>query len=530
MSETEIIAAEISAHLHADSNDCVVLSPEAEAALDARLLELNSELERYTVRAGKAEYAFAIASGIVSGWMDSLFFGELTITEEDIGLSHKQVNEFIEKFADLRGLKGKDLKDTIGNLEDGFKVPNDNAWSGEEINVGAKNHHLADLAHHPTPVGLLASIAAQLFRVGIFVDKKGVWHFLHLDSSLKDSFELIISNVLIPAVITGVLNWLVSIGEEKYEAETGEEMPNAVLRLARMMASSPVILEVVACADNWFGHLVSDMGGSKNTPGAGMGIPGVFLSLAYELSALPGIKDSGLPEVLNDLYTKRKLDLRHELPFAKQLGKQAIPVLFNEIVVRLGCLLIHLGDELSQHDGFEGVNWRYVIPFANRTVDRMLTVSTMTFNMFDTADAAIRAAIESGGDFVVFSGKFVARYNFVGAGRATIAIVKEVSNENKERQLIHERMILMEAKSQLMFQQLQEFKALLDARLSDYLVEDIEAFMVGFDYMNEGLKNNDSDLVIHGNVVIQRVLGREVQFESQMEFDELMDSDEPLQL
>ena len=54
--------------------------------------------------------------------------------------------------------------------------------------------------------------------------------------------------------------------------------------------------------------------------------------------------------------------------------------------------------------------------------------------------------------------------------------------------------------------------------------------MTGFDDINEGLRTNNSDLVIHGNVTIQRVLGRDVQFTTQKEFDELMDSDVPLQL
>ena len=46
--------------------------------------------------------------------------------------------------------------------------------------------------------------------------------------------------------------------------------------------------------------------------------------------------------------------------------------------------------------------------------------------------------------------------------------------------------------------------------------------------MKQGLASGDSDLVIKGNVVIQRVLGRKPQFTSQEEFDDLMDSDMPL--
>ena len=243
---------------------------------------------------------------------------------------------------------------------------------------------------------------------------------------------------------------------------------------------------------------------------------------------MKGNKD--LTEVLNDLYEKQKLDLRHELALGEQVKTQAIPVIFNELLVRIGCMLLHFEGEVIDHNGLKGINWRYIIPFANRTVDRMLLVAAMTFNLVDTGDAAIRAAVESGGNWVIFSGRFVARYNYIGAGRAAVAIVKEFSNERKEAQLIHEKMILMDAKAQMMFEQLQDFKAQLNERLTEFLAEDIESFMEGFDDINAGLKSNNSDLVITGNVTIQRVLGREPQFTSQKEFDDLMDSDIPLQL
>lgn len=142
----------------------------------------------------------------------------------------------------------------------------------------------------------------------------------------------------------------------------------------------------------------------------------------------------------------------------------------------------------------------------------------------------IHAAIESGCNWVLFSGRFVSRFNYVGAGRAALSIVREVSNEKKEAQLIHEKMILSETKAALFLKQLQEFKEQLDLKVSNYLAEDIEGFMSGFVDMQQGLLTGDSDLVIRGNVTIQKVLGREPQFTNQKEFDAMMESDAPLVL
>lgn len=523
--EEEIINASVSVETKTTGTIRVNEVPvEVQVALEHKLNQVNQELERYTNYADGVQYAYAVACGIISGAIDSAFFADTKIFNNDIGFSHRQVNEFIQEYAASRGLGGDRLKDCISDLEQAFKVAQDNVWKGADIGVSAKNHHLADLAHHPTPAGLMSALIVQFLRVGTFVNKDGEWHFLFVPTTKED-----ISNIAIPAVITGVLNWLVAISTEKYEEETGKEIPKTLRRLAHVIASTPAIIEVVKCADNWFGHLVSDMGGSKNTAGGGMGVPGIFLSLLHELSTLPIFKDSNLPAIVNDLYVNKKLDLRHELAYAQQVKLQAVPVIFIEICVRLGFMILQLEKELLENGSLEKVNWRRVIPFANRSVDRCLAIATMTFNVVDTGDAALRAAIEFGGNWVLFSGRFVARYNFVGAGRAALAIVKEVSNERKEAQLIHERMILMDAKAQMFYQQLQQFKAQLEEKVSNYLAEDIETFIEGFDYIKEGLETGDSNLVIKGNVAIQKVLGREPQFTTQEEFDELMESDAPLQ-
>lgn len=527
MEETEVVNASVS--LGKKDNSSGVFGqddvpPEVQVALENRLQQVNRELERYTNHADALQYSFSVACGIISGAIDSAFFSDLSVFENDIGFSHRQVNNFIQEYAASRGLGGDRLKDCISDLEQTFKVAQDNVWKGAGIGVTPKNHHLADLAHHPTPAGLVSALLVQFLRVGTFVNKDGEWHFLFVETTKED-----IVKIAIPAIITGVLNWLVYISENKYEAEIGKEIPKAIHRLAHTVASTPLIIEIAKCADNWFGHLVSDMGGSKNTAGGGMGIPGIFLSLLHEISSLPVLKNTDLPTVVNDLYVNQKMDLRHELAYMEQVKLQAVPVIFNEIATRLGYMILQLEKELLDHNGVKGINWRNIMPVANRSVDRCLAISTMTFNVFDTGDAALRAAIESGGNWVIFSGRFVARYNFVGAGRAAIAIVKEVSNERKEAQLIHERMLLMDAKSQMMYRDLQLFKAQLEEKVSNYLAEDIEAFIEGFDYMEMGLASGDSNLVIKGNVVIQKILGREPQFTTQDEFDEFMESDIPLQ-
>ena len=66
-----------------------------------------------------------------------------------------------------------------------------------------------------------------------------------------------------------------------------------------------------------------------------MGIPGPIVSRLKELSMIPGINKLGLSEKLHEIFVTNKFDLRSEMAVGHQLGKQALPVLINEILVRL---------------------------------------------------------------------------------------------------------------------------------------------------------------------------------------------------
>ncbi len=499
------------------------------AKLRQQLDTLDRRLEDYANKADRIDYAVAVASGILCGIIDSLFVGRLEITKSDIGLSHEQVNRFIEEFAEKRGFESKDpkphLKAKIGFLEDKYKVAQDNIWKGADIGVSAKNHHLADLAHHPTPLGLVSAILVQFFRVGTFSNKDGKWSFLPVNANRKE-----LAKVWIPIVITGVLQWLVTIAENHARDEESEELPEYVRKLIRLLASAPAAITVLKCADNWVGHLVSDMGGSKQTAGGGMGIPGVFLSLMYEISCMPGLNKTGLPAYFNDLYVNNRFNLRGELPLFKNLTKQAIPVIINEILVRSFFFVRHLAEECRNHKSIAEIDWKAITPVGNRTVERMITVASMTFTAADTADAAVRAAVESVGNPVAFAGSFVSRLNLVGTATATIAVCKEISADQKELQLLREKRILTELKTEKSVELIRNYREQLEALIDQYLAEDLEIYLMGITEIDSALAAGDTDSFIRGNLTIQRVLGREIQFTNEFEFDNLMESDEVFRL
>lgn len=496
MDKHEVINAELTVSASPESSDL--------NAINAALKKVDTELERYTNQADRVDYALAVSSGVFCGLLDSLFVGEFSLNEAG-RWGNEKVERFVMLVAKRQGYGGDTLAGAVKFLEDAFPIPADKVTTQFG---GGLQHHLRDFSHHPTPVGLVCSILTQFTGKVYGTDVAGVFHGVNL----SDDGVALIGRSIPEKIMFGVLNWAFHLVSDMagssgsiLKGSLGTGLPGPLVSLLKELSSTPLF---------------------QKSKGSGHRVCSVWISKLFN-GTLLGQRDT------NGKLIPLKFDLRMELGVARQVGQQTLPVLLNECVVRGFYLLRRLTSELICTGNVQGpdkLNWRKIAPFRNRTIDRMLTISTMTFTMADTMDAAVHAAILSAGNWVLFSGKFVTRFNYVGAGRSALAIVREVSNEKKETQLIHEKMLLSEAKTTIFLAQLQEFKVRLEEKVSDYLAEELEIFVADFDFINTGIASGNSDIVIQGNMKIQSVLGRQPQFTNQQEFDSLMESDTPLVL
>lgn len=379
--------------------------------INARVNELNVDIDRLTNHADGIDYTVAVASGIIAGIIDSVWVGEFSIDRANEWGGDK-VDNFVVKIAQSKGYKGDDLAGAVQYLEEQFPIAADKATNDFG---GGLQHHLRDFSHHPTPVGLFFSLLTQFTGKVYGTDVAGVFKVAPLGEA---GFCLIGKNL--PEKLTfGVVNW--------------------------------------------FFHMISDMAGSSGsirTGKLGTGLPGPIVSLLKEISALPifrNLNEKGYKEFsvwISKLFNgtllgKRdengnlieavQFDLRTEIGVAHELGRQAVPVIVNECIVRGFYFVRRLFSEIKENDiktvsDLQHINWKNTLPFKNRTVIRMLTISTGTFTAFDVADAAIR----SGG----FNAACVLRINFVGVGRFAIAIGSDISMGVKKSKRENERMLL----------------------------------------------------------------------------------------
>jgi len=361
------------------------------------------EFEPRINKAERLDYTVAAFSGVLAGLADAFLLDEFSFDRAH-EWGREKVEDFVVAVARTDGYEEDGVKGAIKHLEDRHHIAADGATSDLG---GGNQHHLRDFSHHCSPAGLACSIYTQFSGKIIGTDTEG---------------RLI--SVEVPE------SHLQFIGDNLFE-------------------------RIYQGAIEWFFHIVSDMAGSSSNPGEGTGVPGPILSLMKELSSLPVFKDArqneeGFRRLISRLANGTQLaardesgkprkggelrfDLRTEIGAAHELGRQAVPVVVNQCIVRGYYFATRLCREIRALDvrrveDLSRIDPEDVLPFNNPAVRRMLSVSSGVFVAVDAADAAIRAwpfLREGKAEFVEH---FVVRVNFVGVGAFCIALALDVQS------------------------------------------------------------------------------------------------------
>lgn len=350
-------------------------------------------------KATKQDCLVASASGVLTGFLDVFWVVNFSLRDAQT-IGREQVSRFVVSIASAQGCTKTSLEDSIRFLEKKYPNPSDKLTP--EFGGGLQ-HHLRDFSHHASPVGLICSILVQFTEKGYGTDTSGkmINPDIPPNGLIGKNFE--------EKILYGVIYWVF--------------------------------------------HLISDMAGSSSNPGAGTGIPGPILSLMKEMSSLPIFQDKTVSykdsEIAFSTWISKlfngtafqhtgykdliRFDLRTEIGVFDFAAKQAIPVIINQCVVRAFYFINRLYHELKNRsitsfDELERIDPGRVLPFNNRCVDRMVTISSGTFSAVDAIDAAIHAKIEAATNSTAFMTEFLLRINFVGIANFAIAVKNDARN------------------------------------------------------------------------------------------------------
>ena len=364
---------------YASNIDDALLQAEQEIKLLDETIETVNTLKP---QCDKIDYALAASSGALCGLLDVF----LIASPGDSFLGNVTDKWFEGRtcdFAKLCGWEGNSdnpVKSAIGYLEKAFKVPYDQRGCGDAgrmvFDLTPSNHHFKSLAHNPSLLGLFFSVLNQFTNTSHFVSDGQLVSLQEADGK----FELQ-GNNFISKLWCGIVNWI--------------------------------------------GHLMSDISGASGSKSRGTGIPSplwTWTNSVIAIKAKLGLSANEFDKSVNEL----ALNLFNKGYDARFQTAQAIPVLINELIVRLlyavRRLIKYYRDTPRTERSFKCM-WKACEPFKNLTVKRMLTVAHGTFCLIDAGDAVVRGFITGGGMFNPV--EFFLRLNLVGVGRLTISLYGE---------------------------------------------------------------------------------------------------------
>lgn len=316
----------------------------------------------YHDKCDKYDYLIAVGCGAVSGLIDIFLVGAPTDSKL-LNWTDAQVDKSILSFAKYSGWKpraGKEnnVSSAMGFLETKFKVNYDQRHSGDVnglFNMSAKNHHMKSLAHSPSIVGLFFSILNQFTSTSSFLSG----------------------------------GQLITVSTETFE-----------------LKGNNFISKLFCGVSNWFGHIMSDIGGSSGSVGRGSGVVIPF----YELFQLCEVGNFKVGEHRNTLATvaTKVFEEGYDARFGLTM---AIPVVLCDLTTKLIWSL--------KHYFYHKKPLKECIPTKKHDDLRtMLIVANGTLCIMDGADAAIR----SGGNWV----NFFLRMNIIAWYRFISLVFREI--------------------------------------------------------------------------------------------------------
>lgn len=382
--------------------------------VDEALRKIDGRIDLLTDHSDRLDWSVSVVAGALAGALDAMWVGEFNLARGRKWGSER-INDIVLRTASrFTDFTGDDLGQAIRALEKEFPFAGDAAtfsFGGPTV------HHLRDLTHHPSPIGLVASLVLQFTGQA--------WGFAGGQLSPIDvtSTGGLIGTTVPDKLLFGTVRWLM--------------------------------------------HLVSDVAGSSATAGAGTGLPGPLLSMIHEVAA--GLGNLRAETDRTDFlkwvegafrgqHGEPAFDFRAELGLVEEAGRQALPVLLNEALVRgfffvrraAAAFRVAKPEALRE---LRNVDLRTAIPWRNRTITRMLTIASSTLTAVDLLDATVRAAIASGGNGAEFVGALVLRVNFVGVARTSVAIgidihqgVKQASEKRARIGLVNQQLALLDAR------------------------------------------------------------------------------------
>ena len=524
----------------------------------------------------KWDVLVSLSSGILTSMIDVFMIDDISLLE-----AHKwgkdEIDAFVIKVARSKNYKGNDLTGAVRHLEGLAPIQADKLTN--EFGSGGY-HHLWDFSHHPTIIGWFFSVVSQFTGKGYGTDKSGKFVPVAIPGWRKPDFFTAIYN----GTITWFMHMISDVAGSSSSLAIGKEgtgLPGPLMSFLKEISSLPLIRALtkdnekgnnnfsVVCSSLFRGTLLGEYDENGHIVKNGQLLFDFRTELGIAHEAI--LNKQHVPVIINEVIVcsfysilrfcdelkekeiasiedLKNLDFKAFLPFncaALRHMRMIATTTFSAVDITVALTKAKVKNKGNIHgfalDFLQGINYvglghfTLALSFEGFGAIRKLSEKTKEFTKAQmeklyasapNADEAIKllniAAVTTGA--VLHAG------TPIGFISAAIGVYDEIATVMKELDVAHQERLLIEEQCRVNIAIIKEHQEEMALVVDQYMYDYLSGLGQALDTMTEALAEGDSERYLQGNAAIQNQLGRQAEFQTQNEFDDLMAMDAPLKL
>lgn len=524
----------------------------------------------------KWDVLVSLSSGILTSMIDVFMIDDISLLEAH-EWGEKEINKFVIKIAKSNKYKGNDLTGAVRHLEGLAPIQADKLT--DDFGGGAY-HHLRDFSHHPTVVGWFFSVISQFTGKGYGTDKSGKFVPITIPEWERPDFITAIYN----GTITWFLHMVSDVAGSSSSLAMGKEgtgLPGPLMSFLKEISSLPLIRALtkdnekgnnnfsVVCSKLFTGTLLGehDENGRIVKNGQlrfdfrtelGIGheailnkqhVPVIINEvIVCSFYSILRLCDELKEKAVSSMEELKKLDFKAFLPFnsaALRHMRMIATTTFSAVDITVALTKAKIKNKDNIHgfalDFLQGINYiglghfTLALSFEGFGAIRKLSEKIKEFatvqmeklySSVPNAEETLKLLKKAG----VTAGAVLHAGTPIGFISATIGVYDEIAIVMKELDIAHQERLFIEEQCRINIAIIKEHQEEMELAINQYMYDYLSGFGKALDTMTEALAEGDSEKYLQGNAAIQSQLGKQAEFETQNEFDDLMALDTPLKL
>lgn len=524
----------------------------------------------------KWDVLVSLSSGVLTSMIDVFMINDISLRE-----AHKwgknEVDAFVIKTARSKNYEGNDLTGAVRHLEGLYPIQADKLTN--EFGSGGY-HHLWDFSHHPTVIGWFFSAISQFTGKGYGSDKSGKYVKLDIPGWSKPDFFTAIYN----GTITWFMHMISDVAGSSSSLAVNKEgtgLPGPLLSFLKEISSLAPIRALtknnekgnnnfsVVCSKLFRGTLLGEYDENGHIVNNGQLLFDFRTELGIGHEALANKQH--IPVIINEVIVcafysilrlcdelrekevssiedLKALDFKAFLPWnsaALRHMRTIATTTFSAIDITVAFTKAKIKNKDNVNgfalDFLQGINYiglgHLTLALSGEGVGAIKKLCEKIGEFTEAQKKKLYSAVPNADQTIdllkkagTTAGAVLHAGTPIGFISAAIGVYGEIATAMKELDIAHQERLVIEEQCRINIAIIKENQSEMELVVNQYMCDYLSAFGTALDVMTEALMEGDSEKYLRGNVAIQNQLGKQADFGSQNEFDDLMASDMPLKL